>query len=62
MDAPGVRLEAPQTGEHQDSEKKSKHGDGQGRVCDQGQRLQIALQLLLTDRRGTSREEIKRSC
>lgn len=50
MDAPGVRLEAPETGEHQDSEEQRQHGDAQRRVCDQGQRLQVALQLLLTER------------
>ncbi len=50
MDAPGVGLEAPEAGEHQDSEEEGQHGDAQRGVCDQGQRLQVSLQLLLIER------------
>lgn len=49
MDAPGVGLQAPEAGEHQDSEEESQHGEAQSGVCDQGQRLQIPLQLLLIE-------------
>lgn len=52
MDASGVGLEAPEAGEHQDGEEEGQHGDAQGGVCDQGQRLQIPLQLLLKEREG----------
>ena len=54
MDAPGVGLEASEAGEHQDGEEEGQHGDAQRGVCDQRQRLQISLQLLLTEvREGT---------
>lgn len=53
MDAPGVGLEAPQAGEHQDGEEESQHGEAQRGVRDQGQGLQIPLQLLLTERSNT---------
>lgn len=54
MDAPGVGLEASEAGEHQDGEEEGQHRDAQRGVCDQGQRLQIPLQLLLTEgREGT---------
>lgn len=56
VDAPGVGLEASQAGEHEDGEEESQHGDAQGGVGDQGQRLQIPLQLLLRGFRTGSRE------
>lgn len=49
MDAPGVGLEASEAGEHQNSEEESQHGEAQSGICDQGQRLQIPLQLLLIE-------------
>lgn len=51
VDAPGVGLEASQAGQHQDSEDERQHGQAQSGVGDQGQGLQISLQLLLTQRR-----------
>lgn len=50
MDAPGVGLEASEARQHQDSEEESQHGHAQRGVCDQSQRLQIPLQLLLRAR------------
>lgn len=50
MDAPGVGLEASQAGQHQDGEDECQHGQAQGGVGDQGQGLQVPLQLLLTER------------
>lgn len=50
MDAPGVGLEASQAGQHQDSEDESQHRQAQSGVGDQGQGLQISLQLLLTEK------------
>lgn len=50
MDAPGVGLETPQAGEHHDGEEEGQHGEAQCGVGDQGQRLQVPLQLLLTER------------
>lgn len=50
MDAPRVGLKASEAGEHQDSEEEGQHGEAQRGVCDQGQRLQIPLQLLLIER------------
>lgn len=58
MDAPSVGLETSEAGEHQDSEEECQHGDAQRGVCDQSQRLQIPLQLLLIDRE----EENERGC
>lgn len=57
MDAPGVGLEAPQAGEHQDGEKESQHGEAQRGVRDQGQGLQIPLQLLLSERSDTEAKD-----
>lgn len=54
MDAPGVGLETSQAGEHHDGEEESQHGEAQRGVGDQGQRLQVPLQLLLMER---SREQ-----
>lgn len=50
VDAPGVGLQAPQAGEHHDGEEEGQHGEAKCGVGDQGQRLQVALQLLLTER------------
>lgn len=47
VDAPGVGLEASEAGQHQDREEEGQHGGAQRGVCDQGQSLQIPLQLLL---------------
>lgn len=47
MDAPDVGLEASEAGQHQDGEEQSQHGQHQRGISDQGERLQIALQLLL---------------
>lgn len=54
VDAPGVGLETPQAGQHHDGEEEAQHGEAQRGVCDQGQRLQVPLQLLLTEK---SREQ-----
>lgn len=51
VDAPGVGLEASQAGQHQDSEDECQHGQAQSGVGDQGQGLQVSLQLLLTEKR-----------
>lgn len=50
MDAPGVGLEAPQAGQHHDGEQEGQHGEAERGVGDQGQGLQVALKLLLTER------------
>lgn len=47
VDAPRVGLEASEAGEDEDGEEKRQHGEAQRGVGDQGQCLQIALQLLL---------------
>lgn len=55
MDAPGVGLEASEAGEHKNSEEECQHGEAKSGICDQGQRLQISLQLLLRDVRVKNR-------
>ena len=50
MNASHVGLEASEAGEHQDGEEEGHHGEAQTGVSDQGQGLQIPLQLLLRGR------------